>query len=305
MKCHQSNRVCLEGAMEIETSESRIARQETRNKGQNGAGLLSIVTGMGVIAALVQGSLYYQAKSSNAFILSEAHKTLAREMAEAGIEANIADIGQGALTITEGMDSYATYDREALGDGAYSTNLSAVGTSPEMDTIDINSTGFFRSQSHSILARLKVRKYFDTVSTISMITAIDTNSVVEIISVPDTTVTVTQMDPADMPALNEQPAYDACLASSAKKCDICHIPSGNPDNRHVQSVSKSAIDTHVDHHGDYVTTDGTCDMYDPVETLNITMVASAVTVVTYDTTAVFDTALVISERSKTQVLSWK
>jgi hypothetical protein len=36
-----------------------------------------------------------------------------------------------------------------------------------------------------------------------------------------------------------------------KKVRICHIPPGNPDNKHVISVSQNALQAHLDH-GDFV-----------------------------------------------------
>ncbi|MDQ7021105.1 MAG: hypothetical protein Q9M91_04675 [Candidatus Dojkabacteria bacterium] len=36
------------------------------------------------------------------------------------------------------------------------------------------------------------------------------------------------------------------------KLDICHIPPGNPENRHVINISVNALKTHVDHHEDYI-----------------------------------------------------
>ncbi len=280
-------------------------RRTPRLSGESGAGLLSVVTGMGVVAAMVQGSLYYQAKTSHAFIAGEANKTLAREMAEAGIEANIADIGIGSLSITPNMAGYATYQNEPLGGGGFTTLLTTVGTSEIADTVDLSSTGMFRGGTHSIFARLRVGKYIDTSVVINMNTVITPRDSAFTELVPSVVTTTTQMDPHDMPPLSEQPAYDACMASAAVQCQICHLPPGNVENRQVIDVAKPSIRTHIDHHGDYVTTDGSCDMYDPVETTTTIYNTVTGTVTVMDTTSIFEEDLTISERSRVKILSWK
>jgi hypothetical protein len=50
------------------------------------------------------------------------------------------------------------------------------------------------------------------------------------------------------------PAVNA--ASGNEKVTICHIPPGNPDNRHEITVSIFAVPAHVMLHGDDV---GSCD----------------------------------------------
>ena len=41
-------------------------------------------------------------------------------------------------------------------------------------------------------------------------------------------------------------------AARAPKVEVCHIPPGNPENRHTISVSKNAVDAHL-RHGDKLT----------------------------------------------------
>jgi len=41
-----------------------------------------------------------------------------------------------------------------------------------------------------------------------------------------------------------------------EKVTICHIPPGNPDNAHSITISVSALQTHLDQHGDSI---GECD----------------------------------------------
>jgi len=53
------------------------------------------------------------------------------------------------------------------------------------------------------------------------------------------------------------------------KVTICHIPPGNPGNAHTIDIDLSALDTHLDHHGDYWgacqtdTHDADVDIYQP------------------------------------------
>jgi len=46
--------------------------------------------------------------------------------------------------------------------------------------------------------------------------------------------------------------------NNEKKVLVCHIPPGNPDNAHTISISKNALQTHLDH-GDTL---GKCDKYE-------------------------------------------
>jgi hypothetical protein len=108
-----------------------------------------------------------------------------------------------------------------------------------------------------------------------------------------------------MPAVDKTPAYTACMASSGKKCDICHLPSGDISKANVINVSKSAIGTHISHHGDYVTTDGSCDLYKPKPVITVTYRSVIDTVTTVVDKTVYDTTIIIDTAIKVQVLSWK
>jgi hypothetical protein len=46
------------------------------------------------------------------------------------------------------------------------------------------------------------------------------------------------------------------VCEAPKKVLICHIPPGNPDNRHTICVGAAAVDAHQSHHGDLI---GACD----------------------------------------------
>ncbi len=279
-----------------------------RNKllgSETGAGLLSVVAGTGIIVALVQGSIYYSAKTSNTFLSKEKHKTLAAQMAEAGIEENIADLGSGSLTVYEGMEGHTTYQSKALGSGAYTTTLTEAGVSALSDTVDIVSLGAYQSEFASISARLKVNKYIDTSLVPILTMAPETSTTITAYSEADTVTTTTQMTPGEMPALDAQPSYIAFLNASGVMAQICHLTSSDVNSRMVIGVSKNSVKHHVNHHGDYLTTDGTCDLYDPRTETSIAYVTKYDTTVTIDSVAIWDTVLTVSTKAKVQVLSWK
>lgn len=268
---------------------------------QAGGGILGVVAMVGVTFALVQGSLFYRAKSSIRFQAKEQNKVLAQQVAEAGVEENIADLGRRRIRPTMGMNDHVTYAGQSLGAGVFTTTLTTVAIGSDADTVDLTSQGQVASTSQEVRARLRLKRYMDTLRTPILTVKPEITKV--FFMRQDTTFTMVVQDPNTMPALNATPAYDACMNSSEKKCNVCHIPNGNPDNRHVIDVSKAAINTHVDHHGDYVTTDGTCDIYNPRKEPSITNVPDS-TVTIVDKT-VYDTVLVIDTVAKVQILSWK
>lgn len=278
---------------------------EEIRRGQAGGGLLTVVATLGLLLLLAQGSSYYRARTSAKFLGGEKNKVLALQMAEAGVEDNIADIGMRKIKITgHDLDTF-TYVNKPLEGGTYSSRLKTVAMGPKADTVDLTSTGLVGGGSSSVLARLRLKKYLDTTKTPILHVIPETTWTVVSRSVPHSDTTVTVKDPETMPAVNTTPAYTACMGSSAKKCDICHLPGGDASKANVINVAKSAIGTHISHHGDYVTTDGTCDLYKPKTVITITyhVTLDSTRVVTdhstYDTTVVIDTAV------KVQILSWK
>lgn len=272
---------------------------------QAGAGLLTVVATLGLILLLIQGTSLYRSRASARFLGAEKNKLLAMQMAEAGVEVNIADIGKRKLRITDATIDTITYNHEPLGLGSYTSTLTTVATGPVSDTVDLLSTGNFGSGSHSVRARLKLNKYLDTTRTPIMIVTPTTSYTYSTRSVPDYDTTTVVMDPYSMPVLNTTPAYAACMSSPGHKCDICHLPGGDVSKSNVINVAKSAIGTHVSHHGDYVTTDGTCDLYQPhdVITVSYRMVTDTTVVITDNTT--YDTTIVIDTAVRVQVISWK
>jgi hypothetical protein len=204
-----------------------------------------------------------------------------------------------------GMRDYPTYTGRAVGAGTFTTHLTTLYQGAEADTLELRSDGRMAASSQTVRARLLVTRFTDTTLTPVMSYDVDTTFTTRIVSRPETTFTAVVQDPLAMPALNATPAYEACMASGARTCDICHIPNGNPDNRNVISVSRSAIRTHFDHHGDYVTTDGTCDIYNPRQERHIAWADVAVQDTAIVDNTVYDTLAVIDTLAKVRILSWK
>jgi hypothetical protein len=272
---------------------------------QAGGGLLTVIAAIGVILLMAQGTSYYRARGSAKFLGSEKNKVLAMQMAEAGVEENIADIGRRRTRVYTDMPETVTYNHEPLASGSYSSLLRVVATGPAADTVDLVSTGSVGVGSATVIARMRLKKFIDTSRTIAVYSAPETTYTVTTHPKPDTAATTTVADPNAMPAVNTTPAYTACMSSSSKKCDICHLPGGDVTKANVINVSKSSIGTHVSHHGDYVTTDGTCDLYKPHTVLTITyhMVSDSTRHIADHTT--YDTSIVIDTAVKVQILSWK
>lgn len=284
---------------------NRPLSMETDLKNQSGGGMLSIVALLGGVIMLVQGSVYYRAKTSAAFLGTEKGKVLAMQMAEAGIEENIADIGTRKLKVREGMQDTVTYYKHSLGSGKFTSTLRPVAMGADADTVDVTSSGSMGKGFYSVQARLRLRNFLDTILKIDTTSTLDTVITQVPETIHDTTYVTTTRDPSTMPALNATPAYDACMASSDKKCDVCHIPLGNPANMHVIDINKNSIHTHISHHGDYVTTDGTCDLYAPQTNQVITTSTVLVPFITVTNPTAFDTTLTVDTLVRVQVLSWK
>jgi hypothetical protein len=279
--------------------ENRIGTPES------GGGLLAVVAVLGMLMVLVQGSMFYRAKTSAKFISSEKNHILAQQMAEAGIEDNIAEIGRRQLKVTASMIDYTTFDHKTLGTGSYTSTLTTIALGVSADTVDLTSTGMVGNASQKIQARLRLIKYLDTSRTALIKVTPDTVLTFSTHIVPETTTTTTIMDPSTMPALNATSAYAACMASGPPRCDVCHLPGGDVSKANVITIAKPAIGSHISHHGDYVTTDGTCDLYKPKTTISIHLKTILDTTLTITDLTTYDTTLVIDTVIKTQFLSWK
>jgi hypothetical protein len=52
----------------------------------------------------------------------------------------------------------------------------------------------------------------------------------------------------------------ATAQAAVEKVTICHIPPGNPDNRHTITIGAPAVAAHLENHGD---TEGPCPVPSP------------------------------------------
>jgi hypothetical protein len=284
----------------------RIPQYARCADGQSGGAMLSVVATIGLILLVTQGTGYYRSRASAKLLSQEKNKVLAMQMAEAGVEENIADLGKRILRVSGEMAEVVTYRNKPLEGGSYTSMFTTVATGPSADTIDLTSIGTVGTGSSQVQARLRLKKFMDTTRTVVMHADPDTTYTVATRNVPVTTTTVIPpMDPNAMPALNRTPAYDACMGSSEKKCDVCHLPGGDITLRHWINISKSAVNTHISHHGDYVTTDGSCDLYKErtVTTVTYDLVTDTTWIITDNAT--YDTTLAIDTAVKVQILSWK
>ena len=60
--------------------------------------------------------------------------------------------------------------------------------------------------------------------------------------------------------VSQQAAFASTEPYDPKKVTICHIPPGNPAERHTITVDANAVAAHIRNHGDYI---GACQP-DPV-----------------------------------------
>ncbi len=274
---------------------------------QSGGSVLAVIAVLGLLLALAQATVYYRSKGSTKFLGTEKNKVQAMQMAEAGVEENIADLGKRKLKPAAGMIDVVTYNHKPLEGGSYTSLLSTVALGAFSDTVDLASTGTVGTRSQTIKARLKLNKYLDTIRTPLVVVTPETTITVAITMVPTPVVTpVPAMTVAAMPLVDATPAYAACMASGAPTCTVCHVPGGVIASATVLSISKATIKpVHKSHQGDYVTTDGTCDLYKPHTITTFVMAPqndttrTIVNLTTYDTTVTIDTA------TKVQVISWK
>jgi hypothetical protein len=283
----------------------RFALHARLRNGQQGGAMLSVVATIGLVLLVTQGTGYYRSKASAKLLSQEKNKVLAMQMAEAGVEENIADLGKRTLRVDNHMADVVTYQNKQLDGGSYTSMFTTVATGPVADTIDLTSIGTVGTGSSQVQARLRLRKFMDTTRTVVMHVEPVTTFTLQTRTEQVINTTTTIMDPNTMPALDKTPAYSSCMSSSSKKCDICHLPGGDPSKSNVLNVSKSAVGTHISHHGDYVTTDGTCDMYKPktVTTVTNKIIVDTIWVITDNT--VYDTTVAIDTAVKVQILSWK
>jgi hypothetical protein len=281
-------------------------RMAWESQGQAGAGLLPVILLLGIVLLLIQGTTWYRSKSGTNFLGSEKNKVQAMQLAEAGVEENIADLANRIVKPVGGMSDSSTYSNKPLNGGEYSSRITSVALGPNADTVDITSTGRFGSVMQTILARLRLNKYPD--SSLAILTHVEPEitPVITTVTYPDTSTDTTTLSSSAMPAFTSTPAYTACIASAAAKCNVCHLAGGVVSTATVLNVSKGfPLNSHNSHVGDYLTTDATCDMYKPVISQTITFGTRLDTTFIVVDKNVYDTTVVIDTAVKVQVLSWR
>jgi hypothetical protein len=221
---------------------------------QAGSGILSIVAGLGLILLLVQGTNFYRARESARFLNTEKNKVLAMQMAEAGVEENIADLGKGTRVVTAGMVDVVTYDHKVLDGGNYTSRIStvAIGAGTLPDIVDLVSSGVMGAVRQTIQARLQLNKTTTTIPAV----------------VPPA--------PATVPRINTTPGYAPCMALVAPNtCTVCHVPPAvGVSGIYTQSGGSMVIFSHGNHVGDYLVPNGTpaCTLYLGTPAINTTEV---------------------------------
>lgn len=246
---------------------------------QAGGGLLTVVAVLGAILMLVQGTVYYRAKAGAKLLGSEKNKVLAMQMAEAGVEENVADLGRRTIKVHAGQTDSVTYDNKALEGGHYTSRLTTVAVGDSADTVDLTSSGSVGTGTQSIHTRMRLRKRIASVT----------------VPVATTTRTITDTirNPATMPALNTTPEWTACWSGVGPNCLVCHLPGAVVASRMVLSQNRATMWAgHGSHTGDYITTAAIgCGLYNPAP--------DTVNVVTFNNVTTNDTTV------KVQFLTWK
>lgn len=127
---------------------------------EEGAAVLPIIIGIAVAITLLQVPLLFKTKSGNKFSGAEKTNISAKEMAEAGIDALISDIGRKAINVGAATDTMP-YVGITLGRGAYSTRVKTYQMNPAR--VRVVSAGSVGSNSQSIDARMEVVKTQTTI----------------------------------------------------------------------------------------------------------------------------------------------
>lgn len=127
---------------------------------QKGAAVLPIIIGIAVAITLLQVPLLFKTKSGNTFSGAQKANISAKEMAEAGIDALISDIGRKAINVGASTDTMP-YVGVTLGRGAYSTRVKTYQMNPAR--VRVVSAGSVGSNAQSIDARMEVVKTETTI----------------------------------------------------------------------------------------------------------------------------------------------
>lgn len=287
---------------------SNQPEMETKNKAfgrQFGGGLLPAIAAAGVVMVMTQGTIFYKAKTSNKFLVEERNKIMAQQAAEAGVENSIADLGSRRLVVNSEMENYVAAKDKEIGSGSFTTMLTTLSMGPDGDTVNLNSLGMFKNKNKDVTAKLRLHNAFDTNMVVVSVETPETTITTATVTVTDTTYTSTVLDPMTLPLIDVTPAYTACMASAGHKCEICHLTSSDVNSKMVVDVAKPSIWKHIVHHGDYVTTDGTCDIYNPVLTPSYSTYNKIVTDTVVTPKITYSPTIAIDTLVKVEVLSWR
>jgi hypothetical protein len=127
---------------------------------EKGAATLPIIIAVAVAITLLQVPLLFKTKSGNKFAGVQKSNITAKNLAEAGIDEVIADIGRKAIRVTSATDTMP-YDAVGLGRGTYSTRVTTYQVNP--DRVEVISTGRVGKNTQSIRAKMELVKTLTTI----------------------------------------------------------------------------------------------------------------------------------------------
>jgi hypothetical protein len=135
-------------------------QNDSWSRPQSGAAVLPIIIGVAVAITLLQVPLLFKTKSGNSFSGAQKSNITAKEMAEAGIDAVISDIGRKAILVRSTTDTLP-YAGVTLGRGSYSAQVKTYQLNP--DRIKVVSSGTIGGKSQSIEAKMELVKTETTI----------------------------------------------------------------------------------------------------------------------------------------------
>ncbi len=127
---------------------------------EQGAAALPIIIAVAVAITLLQVPLLFKTKSGNKFVGTQKSNITAKNLAEAGIDEIISDIGRKAISVTSTTDTMP-YANVGLGRGSYSTRVRTFLTNP--DRVEVLSTGKIGTNTQSIKAKMELVKTLSTI----------------------------------------------------------------------------------------------------------------------------------------------
>lgn len=257
---------------------------------QNGGALLATITMIALILVVVQGTMYYTSHSSSKFSSLEKTKLQALQIAEAGIDMNISDIGTSKIQLHENLLDFVSYNNENIGNGSFTTKITTISHSDSNYVISVSSTGTVDGVRKNILVKMYIVKVISNVINTKLGIHSDTSITYRIRRGNDSGNSKIIENKIHTPNSSEK-----CENSSNNedhKISICHIPPGNPSNVHTIIVDSSSLGAHLEH-GDVI---GACSK---TGNENIDTVLVVTNTVKLDSIVVSDTTM------KSKIISWK